>query len=260
MGAAYAIANIIAYGGPLLLTVIVAVALRFALFRRKSWGWVAGFGIAVTASCGPSVTWQMKLRSDLAQLERDAVLPERLALEPGAVLHLNEENHAGITCGYRCPLKALPWVTGYAKGDARRAMAAAEDGSDLLAQADLWPILAAMGELDDTGPDGSDGPFPYRYLFLSASVYATQKVHDAVENSPDYWPADWPSNAKGIHSLFEIPPSGVIDFRTATPLYRRFNIQDDVRPPFFWGAALDSTQTPTVNEIVADLNARVATP
>lgn len=183
MALIYFILFLVNYVLPLLLTAGLALLLYRLLRRRLRYAAPLSIGIALALSCAqPAYDWIM-LRRDLARYAPDELRPETLQLAPGALLHLQEGNHRGVTCGPICAFSRLPFVTSSTTADLTRN---SEDWSP-----DLWPLLPQA--------DRSQ-PFPYRYAFISVSTFVYAK---ALGFDRDYRKPYWPSDAKAVHMLVD---------------------------------------------------------
>lgn len=235
MALIYFILFLVNYVLPLLLTAGLALLLYRLLRRRLRYAAPLSIGIALALSCAqPAYDWIM-LRRDLARYAPDELRPETLQLAPGALLHLQEGNHRGVTCGPICAFSRLPFVTSSTTADLSLN---SEDWPP-----DLWPLLP---EADRSQP------FPYRYAFISVSTFVYAK---ALGFDRDYRKPYWPLDAKAVHMLVEIPPDGMLDLASATAHYRRFNMQVDMAEFPFWGIAVETVVRPEVPTIFAELAA-----
>ncbi len=226
---------LIFYVLPLALTALVALVLYRLVFRRRRWGMAISVGLALALSSIPPVLDRVMLRRELARYAPDEIRPTRLTLAPGPLLHLQEANHAGVTCGAECAFDALPFVTESAVLDLRNHAAAGP--------LNLWDMLPAADRAQ---------PFPYRYAFVSISTTSYAGMLGLIDHyRKPYWPEIGIS--KGAHMLVEIPESGVLDLARAPVHFRRFNLQADLAQAPFWGFAEHTAIFPEVGEIFADL-------
>lgn len=234
----YAVIFLVQYVLPPLITAALAWLLYRLVFRRRRWAILPSLAIALLLSCIPALLDRTALSRDLAQYALDEIRPDRITLPPGPLLHLQESNHAGITCDLDCPFADLPFVTQVATDDLRRFTDM--QGDPLEAPLDLW---SAVEHADRSRP------FPYRYAFISAPTYWYAKAIGVA----DYRKPHWPRDGKGAHMLIELPPDGMLDLQSATTQYRRFNIQRNRAYYFLWGIASETEQYPTVAEIFQDI-------
>ena len=118
MAGAYYLIYLLKYGAPLLLTAVVAVALRYSIMSEMPARWLLAFGVAIGLSCIPVAWGQYQVKRDIAAFGPDEILPTRLELEPGALLHIQPHNHAGLTCGSACAnFQSAEFVTRVGGGD-----------------------------------------------------------------------------------------------------------------------------------------------
>jgi hypothetical protein len=238
MGFAYFIVNLVAYGGPLLLTAGLTAALALTVFAGMPARWVLALGVAIALSCVPVAWKRHQLEKDVEALVQDEVWPANLVLEPGALLHLEPSNHAGLTCGRSCFDERAKFMTHVDTDEPARVFS--WTSSEQLGVEDLWDAIEA--------PDRSE-PFPYKYLFLSTDAWRLSGPGD--DNS--YRKPHWPKSIQGVHMLVSIPETGVVDFDTAQVHYRRFNVQYEVPEYPYWGFVTKTQNKPYVDEIVSDL-------
>ncbi|MFC3526621.1 hypothetical protein ACFOMH_00445 [Paracoccus mangrovi] len=227
---------LILYMLPLLLTALLAVLLYRLIFRGRRWGMAISVALALAASCVQPVLDRIALWRDLDRYAADEIRPDRLILPPGRLLHLQEGNHAGVTCDAECPFDTLSFVTGSTELELRDAVD--------------WPL-----NLWDMLPEADPAePFPYRYAFVSVS---TTSYAGMLGLTDLYRKPDWPDIgvSKGVHMLVEIPQDGVLDLTQAPVHFRRFNLQADLAMAPFWGIVSSSTIWPEVGTIFADLAA-----
>ncbi|MBY6153015.1 hypothetical protein KUV47_07325 [Vannielia litorea] len=239
----YFLAVALPYIAAFLLTLAVAAGaglLIWLLNGRHWWAWLAGLAIAAAASTVSPVLQRLESERITVALAAAEPQPESLALEPGALIHLHDGNHAGITCR-PCDFTALPFVT------------EAETVS-------LYPVLIdERGELVER--TNLNAPTPdratrarFRYAFMSIP----QVWYEGADFDPPAWyPVPVPEDFKGVHMLVELPPTGIIRPAELQPLYLRVNRQYEAEALFSWGFVTDTVQRPTPEEILADLAARV---
>ena len=234
----YAVIYLAQYVLPLLITAALAWLLYRLVFRRRRWAILPSLVLALALSCIPALLDRMALSRDLAQYAADEIRPDRIALPPGPLLHLQESNHAGITCDWDCPFADLPFVTEITTDDLLRFTDL--QGDLLKAPIDLWRV--------SENPNRSQ-PYPYRYAFISVPTYWYATAIGVADYRKPYWPED----GKGVHMLVELPPDGILDLRSATTHYRHFNIQTDLASYFFWGISGETVQDPPVSEMFQDI-------
>lgn len=237
MGFFYAAMNVAYYLVPIAMTLALAAALRFFVLSQVPFGWVISLAIAIGVSCIPVAFERKQLEKDIAAFAPDEVHSATRALEPGALLHLQPGNEAGLTCRQDC-LSEVAFVTSVQTFDLAGSLG--WSASEVLASHDLWPLIKDADR---------SKPFPFQYAFISAPTWRLAQV----AATPDYRLPHWPDNMKGIHFLVRIPESGVLDIATAEVLFRRFNIQAEVPQYPFWGRVSATKQMPGVDEIIADL-------
>lgn len=223
---------------PPLITALLAWLLYRLVFRRRRWTILPSLFLALALSCVPALLDRSALNRDLARYAPDEITPDRIILPSGPLLHLQESNHAGITCDLDCPFSDLPFVSQVAIDDLRRLTD--EQGNPLDARLDLWSAL--------DNPDRSQA-FPFRYAFISAPVYWYATAIGVADYRKSYWPKD----GKGVHMLVELPPDGILDLTTAATHYLRFNIQTDLARYLFWGIGRQTEQQPSTSQIFQDL-------
>ncbi|MGB0900758.1 hypothetical protein [Halocynthiibacter sp.] len=244
MAGIYAVMYLIAYVLPVIGTLCIAWLLwRFWLKRYSFVGGLVALMVSFAASCVVPAFDQVKLRQSIATFAQDEVLPDQLSLPPGRLLVIEDSSGAGVQCGYPCPIKDLPFATELRQVFGTNALGALGDRP--VGRHDLWHII-------DT-PDRT-APFPFDYAWVSLSAY---NFH-AIPDDGSYKMPHWPDTAKGVHMLLPIPDNGMLDFATAEVLYRRFNVQDDIGRFFLWGLTQKTVQSPTLNEIVQDLQDRIS--
>lgn len=226
---------------PLLLTGLLAWLVWRHGFRRRPRAIPLALGIAILLSCWPAAWDRLVIWRDLAALAQDEIRPERLALPPGPLLHLQNTNVAGVTCDTDCPFDTLPFASAVTTTDLQLVTSLAGDPASL--PLDLWAALP--------DPDRSR-PFPYRYVFISGPDYWYAEAMGAT----DYRMPHWPESSFGLHMLAEVPPDGLLDLAGETVLYRRFNIQEEQALWGFWGFASKTLQQPSPGMIFSDLRSR----
>lgn len=231
--------------GPYLLSLLLTAGLTWVMYRliARPRGWGAGAvlliaGGVILCSNLPAIIDRLDLRRDLAAYAPDEIRPASLSLPPGSLLHIRDDNHAGITCSIDCPFDTLPFVTG---------VTAVEDTAitDATGEPDTLPVnLWALIE-----GDRGNAPFPYDYIVLSVPTY----WYATAIRVPDDRKPSWPEGGKGAHMLIKAPADGLLDLTTAETLYRRFNIQTDLAEYLSWGFKDTTEHAPTLNAIFQDI-------
>lgn len=227
------------------LTAVTTWLLYRFVFRRRLWSVVPSLAIALALSCIPAVIERLSIRSDLAGFAADEVRPGQLTLQPGSLLHVQDYNHAGLTCHEQeCPFAMLPFVTHAAEAEIDAITDPQGDPTGM--PLDMWRLL----EREIPALADRSQPFPYRYAYISASVY----WYATAIGAEDYRKPEWPENGKGVHMLVELPADGLLDLTDDGSVhFRRFNLQDDLDDPLMWGIRSENVQTPTAEAIFQDL-------
>ncbi len=231
------------YGVPLIGTAILIVLIAKVVFRGAWWGWLLAAAGVIAASCVPWWLDRQELQREVAAFAPDEIIPDTLTLAPGALWHIEEGNHAGVTCSWECDFGDFPFVTKVDSGGVEYALQLGSSGQPI-DRHNLWD-----GLYDVTRAPGQD--FPYQYAYIGLSIYRDY----GVPQSGDYRKPHWPASGKGVHMLVVLPADGILDFATADVLYRRHNVQRDMAQPFFWGQATQTVQYPSTKMIFDDLHA-----
>ncbi|MBS8226642.1 hypothetical protein [Vannielia litorea] len=237
------IAMALPYVAAVLATLAVAGGIGLLIWLvngRRGWAWAVGVVLAVAASCISPVLQRVESARITARLAASEPQADRLVLEPGALIHLQDGNHAGITC-WPCDFATLPFVT------------EAETVSLYPALIDNRGELVARTNLNDPTPDrATRGRFRYAFISLPPVWW-----EEAPFDPPAWYPAPVPEDLKGVHMLVALPPTGIIRPAELTPLYLRINRQYEAETLFSWGFVTETVQSPSTEEIFADLAARV---
>ena len=226
-----------------LLTLAVAGATGLVVWLlngRRWWAWLLGVALAVGASCVSPVLQRMEDARVTEALAAQEIRPDRLALEPGSLIHLQDGNHAGITCR-PCDFAALPFVTHAETVSIHPVLI--DNRGDLVARVNLNAPMVDRAERAR-----------FRYAFVSVPAFWYE---GAPEAPPAWYPSPVPEDLKGIHMLVALPPTGIVRPAEFAPLYLRINRQYDAERLFTWGLVTDTVQRPSTEEIFADLAARV---
>lgn len=238
---AYLLIYVVTFVVPLLISVGLFLLVRRLLAGRTPYAALVALCLVLAASCVPWVMDRFAVRADLAALARDEIYPDEVALPPGALWYLSEHNHAGVSCHWPCDFSDLPFVTHVSDQNVDYALSLGYEQSPL----DTHDLLNGLVKKDTQLRDG----FPFDYAFISISGYRDH----GVPNGDPYRKPGWPETVKGVHMLVALPPDGQLDFATADIVYRRYNVQETVARPFFWGIATETEQTPSVEAILDDL-------
>lgn len=222
------------YAFLLLLTVVAAIVIWRILRSRmpyQSWLKPVALVAAVLLSCLLPALDHIAFWRDQQRLAEVEIRPDRLDLPPGALLHVEESNHAGVTCGYPCDFASLPFVT----------TTTTTNPSGYTETADILDLRDAIST--------SDQVEPYRYAFISIAAYHYESLIGISWSE-----STLPEDVKGAHLLVELPANGLLDLKKARILYLRFNLQRDVSQYFFWGLIPRTENSPAVEDIFADLS------
>ncbi|QDC09524.1 hypothetical protein FHY55_09825 [Oceanicola sp. D3] len=243
MAVFYFLAVALPYISAFLLTLAVAGVLGLLIWLlngRHWWGWLAGLALALAASCVSPVLQRIEDARITARLTAAEPQPAQLALEPGALIHLHDGNHYGITCR-PCDFTALPFVT------------EAETVSLYPMLIDNRGELVERVNLNAPTPDrATRGRFRYAFISVPQIWY-----EGAPFDPPTWYPAPVPAGLKGVHMLVELPPTGIIRPAELQPLYLRVNRQYESEALFSWGFVTETVARPEPEDIFTDLAARV---
>ncbi|MEL6957907.1 MAG: hypothetical protein AAGL89_03005, partial [Pseudomonadota bacterium] len=241
MGLVYLVMYFVTYVVPLIGSLLLVWVLAVVVFRRRRWAWSASFICVAVASSVPWMMDRIALRQELAAYASDTIYPNRLRLEPGALWHIEEGNHAGVTCSWECDFTRLPFVTEVGEQDVGYALQLDTSGAPI-DQHNLWDGLYDLEQQPGQA-------FPYQYAYIGLSQYRDF----GVPQSGDYRMPHWPETGKGVHMLVRIPSDGMLNFETAEVLYRRYNVQREMALLLLWGVATETVQTPGTDAIFNDL-------
>ncbi|SIN93197.1 hypothetical protein [Vannielia litorea] len=242
MAIIYFLAMALPYIAAFVLTITVAAGaglLIWLLNGRHWWAWLAGLALAVAASTVSPLLQRLESARITARLAAAEPQAATLALEPGALIHLHDGNHYGITCR-PCDFAALPFVT------------EAETASIHPLLIDESGVLLERTNLNAPTPDrATRGRFRYAFLSVPQVWY-----EGAPFDPPAWYPSPVPEDLKGVHMLVALPPTGIIRPAELKPLYLRVNRQYEAQMLFSWGFVTQTVARPEPEEIFADLAAR----
>ncbi len=243
MAVFYFLAVALPYIAAFLLTLVVTGGLGLVIWLlngRHWWAWLAGLALAVAASTVSPLVQRLEEAGITARLEASEPQAASHVLEPGALIHLQDDNHAGITCR-PCDFAALPFVTQAETVDIHPVLI--DERGDLVARVNL----------NAPTPDRAERA-RFRYAFISLPAFWYQ---GAPYEPPAWYPSPVPEDLKGIHMLVALPPTGIIRPAELEPLYLRVNRQFEAEKLFSWGFVTETVQRPAPEAIFADLASRV---